>query len=60
MAMPIWGKFTKKAYEDPSTGLNVFDKFRKPNDFNDELLDCNKYYEKTNKNITDDQINFDQ
>ena len=60
MAMPIWGKFTKKAYEDPSTGLNVFDKFRKPNDFNDELLDCKKYYEKTNKNITDDQINFDE
>jgi penicillin-binding protein 1A len=60
MAMPIWGKFAKKVYDDPSTGFNVFDKFRKPIDFNDEWLDCKKYYEKNKQSITEDNVNFDE
>jgi len=60
MAMPIWGKFAKKVYDDPSIGFNVFDKFRKPIDFNDEWLDCKKYYEKNKQSITEDNVNFDE
>ncbi len=58
MAMPIWGKFSKKVYDDNTFGFNVYDKFRKPTDFNQDLLDCKKYYEKNKTDVTQEHINF--
>lgn len=60
MAMPIWGKFAKKVYDDPSIGFNVFDKFRKPANFSDDLLDCKKHYEKNKTDVTQEHVNFDE
>ncbi|GIV43170.1 MAG: penicillin-binding protein 1A [Bacteroidia bacterium] len=60
MAMPIWGKFVKKVYDNPALGYNIYDKFRKPADFKDDNLDCKKYYEKNKTDVTEEQVNFNE
>lgn len=58
MAMPIWAKFISKIYKQPNNSLNPIDRFKKPKDFDDELLDCKNYQEKDDNSHT--PVNFNE
>jgi penicillin-binding protein 1A len=42
MALPIWGKFFRKIYDDPTLKISKGD-FEKPSHLGDIELDCSKY-----------------
>lgn len=42
MALPIWGKFFQKVYNDPTLKITKGD-FERPDDLGDIELDCSKY-----------------
>lgn len=45
LALPIFGTFMKKVYADPSLGVSVNDKFKRPVGY--QSLDCGELIEKT-------------
>jgi penicillin-binding protein 1A len=46
MALPIWGKFFQKVYNDPTLKVTKGD-FEKPDNLGDIELDCSKYEKET-------------
>ncbi len=60
LAMPIFGKFMNKVYNDPSLGLDVNKRFNKPKAFKDDYLDCKKYKQKNGGGDETPNINLDE
>ncbi len=59
-ALPIWGYFMNKVYDDPTLNIST-DDFEKPEDDLDVELDCRKYFKQQQSNgFEDGQMDWSQ
>ena len=54
MALPIWAKFMRKVYDDPTLPYYETDTFEKPADWN-EVYDCPDYDERPGEGESESQ-----